>query len=210
MVLTGYFVISPVIGLCCHRHLANMAGPRPVGPTSPPQNLTPASRRQDHTTSPSAATSFVCAPVHRSRVGPRPAMTIARRRCRVHRIPCPTSVTIAKRPSRVGRDGGSSKDASTNEGSGIFLRRRLDDPNHVDPAREFRPYAHRSVRAPDAAQRAAMRRGALLIRGPFCSRTLGFWEGGSRLCGARSGSAAPRPGHERGQPPLLPSYSGAS
>jgi len=49
--------------LDCHRRLADMAGPRPVGPTSPPQNLTPASRRQDHTTSPSATTSFVCAPV---------------------------------------------------------------------------------------------------------------------------------------------------
>src|SRR5207248_1577714 len=98
MVLTAYFVISPVIGLFCHRRLANMAGPRPVGPTSPPQSLTPASRRQDHTTSPSATTSFVCAPVHRSRVGPRPAISVARRRCRVHRIPCPTSVTIAKRP----------------------------------------------------------------------------------------------------------------
>src|SRR3954453_1941283 len=61
MVLTRYFVISPVIGLCCHRHLANMAGPRPVGPTSPPRNLTPASRRQDHTTSPSASAPFVCA-----------------------------------------------------------------------------------------------------------------------------------------------------
>ena len=36
---------------------------------------------------------------NRSRVGPRPATTIARRRCRVHRIPCPTFVTIAKRPS---------------------------------------------------------------------------------------------------------------
>ena len=31
MVLTAYFVISPVIGLFCHRRLANMAGPRPVG-----------------------------------------------------------------------------------------------------------------------------------------------------------------------------------
>jgi hypothetical protein len=98
VVLTVSFVISPVIGLCCHRRLANMAGPRPVGPTSPPQNLTPASRRQDHTTSPSVAPSFVCALRDRSRVGPRPAITIARRRCRVHRIPCPTSVTIAKRP----------------------------------------------------------------------------------------------------------------
>ena len=44
------------------------------------ENLTPASGRQDHTTSPSA----------RKR---HSSLT-----CRVHRIPCPTSVTIAKRP----------------------------------------------------------------------------------------------------------------
>jgi hypothetical protein len=41
--------------------------PRPVGPTIPPRDLTPASRRQDHTTSPSAAAPFVCAPGDRSR-----------------------------------------------------------------------------------------------------------------------------------------------
>ena len=45
MVLTVSFVLSPVIGLCCHRRLAGC-----------PQDLTPASRRQDHTTSPSALT----------------------------------------------------------------------------------------------------------------------------------------------------------
>ena len=44
-------------------------------------NLTPASRRQDHTTSPSASARFV------------------KRAARVHRIPHPTFVTIAKRPS---------------------------------------------------------------------------------------------------------------
>jgi hypothetical protein len=48
--------------------------------------LTPASRRQDHTTLPSAIAPFV-----------KGALS-------VHRIPFPTSVTIAKRPS-VGRDG---------------------------------------------------------------------------------------------------------
>jgi hypothetical protein len=46
-----------------------------------PRNLTPASGRQDHTTSPSALTPLVL------------------RRCRVHRIPHPTFVTTAKRPS---------------------------------------------------------------------------------------------------------------
>src|SRR5262249_18557599 len=45
-------------------------------------NLAPAKGRQDHTTSPSASTSLVW------------------RHRRVHRIPRPTLVTIAKRPSR--------------------------------------------------------------------------------------------------------------
>jgi hypothetical protein len=45
MVLTVSFVLSPVIGLVCHRHLRKLSS----------ANLTPASRRQDHTTSPSAS-----------------------------------------------------------------------------------------------------------------------------------------------------------
>jgi hypothetical protein len=48
-------------------------------------NLTPASERQDHTTSPSAPPPLVAQQL-------RPAMC-------VHRIPLPTSVTIASRPS---------------------------------------------------------------------------------------------------------------
>jgi len=53
--LYGLYAFSPVTGLCCHRRLADMAGPRPVGPTSPPQDLTPASGCQDHAISPYAA-----------------------------------------------------------------------------------------------------------------------------------------------------------
>ncbi len=66
----------------------------------PPQNLTPASGRQDHTIWPSATTSLVRvlkASLTDSKnppCDPSPA-----RRCRVHRIPHPTSVTIAIRPS---------------------------------------------------------------------------------------------------------------
>jgi hypothetical protein len=45
MVLTGSFALSPAIGHFCHRRLR----------TLPSANLTPASRRQDHTTSPSAS-----------------------------------------------------------------------------------------------------------------------------------------------------------
>jgi hypothetical protein len=43
MVLTAYFALSPVIGF-----LVTVIGEIPL------TNLTPASRRQDHTTSPSA------------------------------------------------------------------------------------------------------------------------------------------------------------
>jgi hypothetical protein len=67
----GYFVLSPVTGLVCHRHQRKL----------PFANLTPASGRQDHTTSPSAGSALVSSAT-----------------C-VHRIPPPTSVTIAKRPS---------------------------------------------------------------------------------------------------------------
>jgi len=45
MVLTVSFALSPVTGLVCHRHRRKL----------PSANLTPASGRQDHTTSPSAS-----------------------------------------------------------------------------------------------------------------------------------------------------------
>jgi hypothetical protein len=58
MVLTVSFALSSVIGLCCHRRSRTRS-----------TSLTPASRRQDHTTSPSASQ--------------RPRQSAAR----VHRIP---------------------------------------------------------------------------------------------------------------------------
>ena len=66
-----------------------LPGDRAFLPPSPPrslllENLTPASGCQDHTTSPSALAPLVL------------------RRHRVHRIPHPTSVTTAKRPSYRG------------------------------------------------------------------------------------------------------------
>src|ERR1700687_5900002 len=55
MVLTVSFVLSPVIGLYCHRRPADMVLSAPGRADKPPLDLTPASRRQDHTTSPSAS-----------------------------------------------------------------------------------------------------------------------------------------------------------
>ena len=59
MVLTVYFVLSPVTGLFCHRHprIKVLSAPGWADLTS--ANLTPASGRQDHTTSPYATTSLV-------------------------------------------------------------------------------------------------------------------------------------------------------
>jgi hypothetical protein len=58
MVLTAY-VALPGDRACLPPSPANMECPRPVGPTFPPRNLTPASGRQDHTILPYAATSLV-------------------------------------------------------------------------------------------------------------------------------------------------------
>jgi hypothetical protein len=76
MVLTVSFALSSVTGLCCHRRQRKISS----------ANLTPASGRQDHTTSPSVKAPFVRA-------------KICARRLSVHRIPSPTFVTIASRPS---------------------------------------------------------------------------------------------------------------
>jgi len=48
MVLTAYIALSPVTGLSCHRRWRIESA-----------NLTPASGRQDHTTSPSASAPLV-------------------------------------------------------------------------------------------------------------------------------------------------------
>jgi hypothetical protein len=70
MVLTACFVLSPAIGLFVT-----------VACGSVSTSVMPASRHQDHTTSPSAFGAFVVCTA------------------RVHRIPLPTFVTTAKRPS---------------------------------------------------------------------------------------------------------------
>jgi hypothetical protein len=59
--------------------------PRPVGPTLL-RRFDTSNGCRNHTTSPYAATSFVCAPAYRSRASP-PCDHPARQRCRVHRIP---------------------------------------------------------------------------------------------------------------------------
>src|SRR5207244_9691250 len=59
MVLTVSFVLSSVTGLVCHRRQRIKALSAPGRADKTSANLTPASGRQDHTTSPYAATSLV-------------------------------------------------------------------------------------------------------------------------------------------------------
>jgi hypothetical protein len=75
-------------------------------------NLTPASGRQDHTTSPSASASFVRA----LRAPDAAASTASRSYVRDDR----------ETPLCVGRDVGSCRDDLGLRGSGIFLRRGMD------------------------------------------------------------------------------------
>src|SRR5450631_2875544 len=59
---TAYFVLSPVTGLFCHRRLRTDVLSAPGRADTTSANLTLASGRQDHTTSPYAATSLVRVP----------------------------------------------------------------------------------------------------------------------------------------------------
>src|SRR6202051_3091493 len=74
MVLTVSFELSPVTGLFCHRRLRTNVLSAPGRADSTSANLTPASGRQDHTTSPYAAASFVSSPFDRSQALVRPAL----------------------------------------------------------------------------------------------------------------------------------------
>src|SRR5216684_6571074 len=99
MVLTVSFVLSPVIGLVCHRRPRICLGYARLGRLNS-ANLTPASGRQDHTTSPYAATSLVRTPFDRSQAFRQPAL---QPRCAPNAAAStaslPASVTIAIRPS---------------------------------------------------------------------------------------------------------------
>jgi hypothetical protein len=94
---TAYFALL-VTGLSCHRH---------PGEVLLPANLTPASGRQDHTTSPSATATFVI------------------RRHRVHRIP--PHVRDDREPPLSSGETGEARSLICPDGlSGIFFSKGLD------------------------------------------------------------------------------------
>jgi hypothetical protein len=99
-----------------------------VGPAradiATPRDLTPAKGCQDHTTSPSASTS------------------LAWRYLCVHRIPRPTLVTIAKRPSCERGTARACRDDLPDRHSEIFFVSRLDTPNQIEMPQQIKLCAH--------------------------------------------------------------------
>ena len=95
---TAYSVISPATNSSCHRRQRIESASRPVGRKLPPRTW-----HQQRVSGPHGFTVRFSAVRlsrrRRSRGSSRPAKALRARRCRVHRIPCPTSVTIAIRPS---------------------------------------------------------------------------------------------------------------
>ena len=113
-----------------------------LGHDLPPQDLTPASGRQDHTTSPSATTSFVCAPVDRSRAQRTALQPRLRADAAASTASRPTSVTIASRPS-CGRDGRILSGDLPDGLSGISFELGLDRNLLICPSGSLRITAHR-------------------------------------------------------------------
>jgi hypothetical protein len=136
MVLTAYVELSPVTGLFCHRHFADIVLSLPGWADRTPQNLTPASGRQDHTILPSAAI------VPRQRAGDR--SQASRPALRSHRAQNaatstashPASVTIMIRPS-VGWDTKSSRCDLGGAKTEIFLQMGLDCPNQTEKSQQI-------------------------------------------------------------------------
>ena len=99
MVLTVYFVLSPVTGLFCHRRQRIRVLSKPGRADSTSANLTPASGRQDHTTSPYATSSLVRVLLIAHKSFDSPCDPVARQTLPRPPHPHPASVTIMIRPS---------------------------------------------------------------------------------------------------------------
>ncbi len=145
MVLTAYFVLSPVIGLFCHRRFRIWFCLRPVGPASLRELDAGVEASGPHDFAVRFSISRQLA-VYRSRGNPALPSRRALRRCRVHRIPCPTSVTIAKRPS-VGRDGRGYRSDLAQTGTEIFLQIGLDRKTTEQPVGQISQPVRRSSKS---------------------------------------------------------------
>ncbi len=96
---TAYVALSPVTGLFCHRRLRSKVLSLPGWANKTPQNLTPASGRQDHTILPSAKASLVSVLGNRSQVFQLALRSHRAQNAAASTASRPASVTIMIRPS---------------------------------------------------------------------------------------------------------------
>ncbi len=99
MVLTVSFELSPVTTLVCHRRPRTNVVSKPGRADITSANLTPASGRQDHTTSPYAATSLVRSLLIAHKSFNPPCNPVARKTLPRPPHSTPRFVTIMIRPS---------------------------------------------------------------------------------------------------------------
>ena len=163
----GFLRALPGDRACLPPSLADYGFVRPGRADKTSANLTPASGRQDHTTSPSAApvcakgfaglkcqsaealakaeASLVRVPLIAHR--PKPAL---QPRCAQNAAAStasrPASVTIAIRPS-VGRDARTPRDVSTKQGSEIFFESGLDSQITKQPVGQISRPVRMALRA---------------------------------------------------------------
>ena len=132
MVLTASFVLSPVTGLFCHRRLRTNVASASGRTDTTSANLTPASGRQDHTTSPYASAPFVSSPFDRSRIlRTRPASFRAPDAA-ASTASLPAFVTIANAPLWGGM-ARACRDDLPDGLSEIFLQRGINTPFNKPP-----------------------------------------------------------------------------
>jgi hypothetical protein len=121
----GFLRALPVTGLVCHRRPRINVVPKPGWADMTSADLTPASGRQDHTTSPYATTSLV-----RSLLIAHGFKEPALRSRRAQNAAASTASAPRVRDDRdtplVGWDGGINKAVSTKPGSEIFFGSGLD------------------------------------------------------------------------------------
>src|SRR5260370_15429677 len=137
MVLTVSFVLSPVIGLSCHRHPADMALLVPGRANKTYAGLDAgfeASGPHDFTVRSKHLSS---ARLDRSQAETHPAITSRAPNAAASTASRPASVTIAIRPS-MGWDGCGYRGDLGKEGTEIFLQTGLVRSNHIDTAQKFR------------------------------------------------------------------------
>jgi hypothetical protein len=129
----GFLRALPGDRLFCHRRQRTNVLSAPGRADKTSANLTPASGRQDHTTSPYAAIVSRPRAVDRSRIQrTRPAIPSRAKRCRVHRIP-PRVRDDRDTPLQRGGMTRACRDDLPDGLSEIFLQRGMDTPANKQP-----------------------------------------------------------------------------